>query len=847
MKVVGSNDLFQTAAVSLDLGHEELGILLLEHLLDQLPTHLGAHCLVGKRHLALGRLDEAAEHFERALSIDPVRLSAIQGVAEAESARGVPQEENAALSRLLSLYPWERGAGCPPSGPQEGLSILSQGRILTRCGRHLEAAAYYRVACSQTVEDSEERAILELILGQALWAARDQEAARPLLEKVAGSHASWVRPRLLLADMALRDGEDAKGVALLHDARALDSSGAVARELLEGRSELANFLEQGFSVPTPAEETVEGASELLISLSLGDPVPPPATETSAESQSVAKSEPRPHVEPLEDAQGTTSTGGGGLDTTVDISKDVAGSDGCLPESGEGVRLVLSSRRGLVARYGEEGYRQVDERLSGLCQAAARSTGDETIKLYVDEESSLQEFGVEPVDAADAPQITGLLIEIDSRLRSDNRGLRSLLIIGGDKIIPFHRLANPADDDDPEILSDWPYAAVGGQPLASRFAVGRIPDNRPDDVDGFLGILDHAIAHHQAARRGGNGLSGSFWRNPLRRVLSAGARATSSVCYTAQIWAEASRSVFGLIGDANNLEVSPPLTDYDFLTAHEQIPGLSYFNLHGFQGSPYWYGHGESEDGSALVPVALTPLSLSWSNVENTVVYSEACYGADLAREYPEGSIPVNFLKGGALAFVGSTSMSYGALEPPLSGADLLGVHLWEGIVGGLPTGDALRRARASFVQSAAAQQGYLDGEDQKALLSFVLYGDPSLRAVSASKAPGLDLEMEVSFPPLACCSRVMDAEALPLPKEVRQKVQRSLPFVQANGLKAHPLILCTVACANEESGTGDPGAERESTRDLSKLLQASQQQVVCKGDTQLRHVVKVTVNAEGDV
>jgi hypothetical protein len=94
---------------------------------------------------------------------------------------------------------------------------------------------------------------------------------------------------------------------------------------------------------------------------------------------------------------------------------------------------------------------------------------------------------------------------------------------------------------------------------------------------------------------------------------------------------------------------------------------------------------------------------------------------------------------------------------------------------------------------------------------------------------------------------MMDAEALPLPKEVRQKVQRSLPFVQANGLTAHPLILCRVAGSGGGCGTRSCGGEQENTGNVSELLQASHQQVVCKGGEQLRHVVKVTVNADGDV
>jgi hypothetical protein len=512
-----------------------------------------------------------------------------------------------------------------------------------------------------------------------------------------------------------------------------------------------------------------------------------------------------------------------------------------------VRLIISSRERIAARYREEGYGELDARLSELCQAIARSTGDESIRVYVDDDACLSEFGLGAVDASDADQITGLIGELESKLGRDRRRIVSLLIVGGDMIIPFHRVANPADDGDPEVLADLPYAAEEETSLLSRFSVGRLPDCEPADLGALLGLVERTIAHHNAAARRGDGVTSASRFNPFRRLRAAQRQRWTSIGYTAEIWAEASRSVFETIGDSRKLQVSPPLTDYDFLSANEELPTLSYFNLHGFRGSPYWYGHGDSEYGSPLVPIALTPLAVSWTSVEGTVVYSEACYGADLEREYPDGSIALNFLAGGALGFVGCTAMSYGTLAPPLSGADLLGVHLWEGILGGLSIGDALRRAKSLFLRDIAEQQGYLDGEDQKALISFVLYGDPSLSLQGTLKSSGLETEMEVACPPLACCSRMMDAEALPLPQEVREKVEKSLPFLQDNGLLAHPLILCRAACSGEKCGGQSCSCGHDDASRVSELLQASQRQVVTKGGEELRHVVKVTINADGEV
>jgi hypothetical protein len=845
---VSSKGLFLAARLGLGLGYEEQARRLLEHLLTELPSHLAAHCLLGHRYLDLERQTEAREHFEYVLRVDPLYACALKGIAKVELTTGLPAMESNSLHLSAELYPFDGEARELLGAAVTDLGALSMASILSLSGRHSEAVTYFEAARTMAQEDVDRKAYVEMLLGQELWAVRRKEEAGAIMEGLHQKHPSWVRPKLILADLALQDRDDALGVSLLHDARALDASGAVATELLGPNNSYSSLLDQGFEVEAPPADALEGAPQALTILLTGDEAPQPQTEQQSVAGPVAPEAGQPA--PQGTAKGAkTVTSGVGATAQEPVSQDSRDSAGVPPaaETYDTVRLVMSSRRGICARYGEEGYQWLDGKLCELGQAIARSTGDETIMLYIDDEASLTEFGLRAVEVSDPCQIAGLLEQIDAQLRSGSRRVQSLLIVGGDKIIPFHRLANPADDDDPEVISDWPYAADEHEPLLARFAVGRLPDNEPADFGSFLGILDRAVAHHNGAAGAGEGVSSVSWRNPLRRLLSARSQTLSSIGYTAEVWAEASRAVFGLIGDPSKLHVSPPATDYDFLTACEQMPALSYFNLHGFRGSPYWYGHGESEQGSPLLPVALTPLSISWTDAEGSVVYSEACYGADLEREYPEGSIPVNFLRAGALGFIGSTSMSYGTLAPPLSGADLLGMHLWEGVLAGLSLGDALRRARAAFMQSTAKQQGYLDGEDQKALQSFVLYGDPSLSLRSAPRVSEMEVDLEVGCPPLACCSRMMDAEALPLPKAVSDKVRRSLPFVEANGLTAHPLILCRVACTGHGCGTQPCGAEQEGVDGVSALLQASQRQVVTKGAEQLQHMVKVTVNADGEV
>ena len=90
----------------------------------------------------------------------------------------------------------------------------------------------------------------------------------------------------------------------------------------------------------------------------------------------------------------------------------------------------------------------------------------------------------------------------------------------------------------------------------------------------------------------------------------------------------------------------------------------------------------------------------------------------------EDAISLKFLASGTKAVVGSTCTSYGSITTPLISADLLGKLFWNYLQEGYTAGAALQRAKIEMARQMDKRQGYLDGEDQKTLISFVLYGDP---------------------------------------------------------------------------------------------------------------------------
>ena len=107
MSLITSRELFAVAKLSFDLGYQDSGVLLLEHLLQQLPSHVAGHCLLGERLVALEHLAEAREHFEYPLMVDPLNVLALGGMGRIDLAEGSSAEESEYLQRAWDLYPYD--------------------------------------------------------------------------------------------------------------------------------------------------------------------------------------------------------------------------------------------------------------------------------------------------------------------------------------------------------------------------------------------------------------------------------------------------------------------------------------------------------------------------------------------------------------------------------------------------------------------------------------------------------------------------------------------------------------------------------------------------------------------
>jgi hypothetical protein len=513
---------------------------------------------------------------------------------------------------------------------------------------------------------------------------------------------------------------------------------------------------------------------------------------------------------------------------------------------DSIYLIVSSKRNLTKKYGRRGFDGLNAEIHALKQTVNSQTSMEALVVYVDDAASLRLYGVGTADPADPAQIKMLIDALDEQMNSVGKQINYLLIVGGDTVIPFYRLPNPLDDQDQVVLSDNPYGTRGdANYLIPDRAVGRMPDGGQESTAFLINMIHNAVSAHESAIGDKGVLTALF--DALRPSGRPGQNG-QSFGYSASIWRKASRVVFQAVGQSRDLRISPPLTYQEFAVSAPLY--FSYYNLHGVEDGPNWYGQRDSlfPANYPLFPVALRPDDLVETDHANTVVFTEACYGANIQAKTPDDSIALRFLASNALAVVGSTKIAYGAIDTPLTSADLVGKYFLEALQSCLTVGESLKVAKMHLVQEMRDRQGYLDGEDQKTLISFVLYGDPSLpastrqcrlRAASSSKA---------FCPPLLCqnASRQQKSPVSDtLISAVTRQVEHSLPHMAHARIHVDPLTVCTGRgdhrCSDDQRAAKSPSAAAPSwALTLKKDIPAN-------GGDPHHQIVKVTVDREGHI
>ncbi len=396
-----------------------------------------------------------------------------------------------------------------------------------------------------------------------------------------------------------------------------------------------------------------------------------------------------------------------------------------------VYVVMSSKKQLEATYGPNTAGIIDELLKDLVGLIQNLPDWDAALFYPDDPALMAQYGLKPIIATDAWQVKLALAEYDQALASNGEMVGALLIVGGPDILPYHHLPNPTSDNDLDIPSDNPYMTTDENYFIPKWPAGRIPGEFGSDAGLLLHQIRQITYHYE--QRTKKGLPNKIeFTQLLNRIIQFFTQFTrpfdqkGHLGYSAEIWKAASSRVFRTIGREKYLNLSPPI-NADTLTFYkENQHKLGYFNLHGVKDGPHWYGQKDFLNGSTGpdYPIALSPELFSEDNPSPNLVLSEACYGANVIQKKHDNAMSLKCLVSGTETFVGSTCIAYGSLMPPLIAADFLADKFWQNVLNGQAAGYALMQAKLSLAEEMVRTQGFLDGEDQKTILSFVLFGDP---------------------------------------------------------------------------------------------------------------------------
>jgi tetratricopeptide (TPR) repeat protein len=560
---------------------------------------------------------------------------------------------------------------------------------------------------------------------------------------------------LFVAQTSLDSADSSIGVSLLHRAVALDITGQVPRRLWGENHPYRSLwpdelvIQPGGSnspqnIHIPAQvATVYGWNQIPdhIDHPKDNPLPPIENQTENSNSELKRAIPTQDKSNLN--QGAQKPF---LSRIHSRATNNLNHDGRFP-----IYVVFSTRTGLEQYYMPKNYPLIKDAMMHLVNAVrGRRIGHQiwgSMLFLADDPSTCAALDINPARHNDPWSLKLALADLDNALGKRGERVGALIIIGGHEVVPFHHLPNPVEDIDRDVPSDNPYGTRDENYFVLEWPVGRLPGGAGSDPATLINLINSITAHHQSAahpdpwyRAWINSLL--TWLNPKRRQIKL------NLGYSAAVWRRASLAVFRSIGDPQSLLISPPVqaceidpaiqytTRTSSVSADSQFDDVTclvlpdaqfgYFNLHGLSDTSEWYGQRDpmdAEDGPDF-PIALRPQDIRNSGHAPRVVFSEACYGAYIHGKKASEAISIKFLTSGTLAVVGSTSTCYGSIASPLIAADLLGRVYWGLISEGNLAGEALRRAKLYLAREMHQRQGYLDGEDQKTLISFVLYGDP---------------------------------------------------------------------------------------------------------------------------
>lgn len=366
------------------------------------------------------------------------------------------------------------------------------------------------------------------------------------------------------------------------------------------------------------------------------------------------------------------------------------------------KIVATSKRALLRKYGNGGFAQIWSGLQALI-AADQLRGITTSLVNLDSGNALTSG-----PARLQPNVLGeraTKLAINKILRNQNPTY--LMILGGPDVVRHQHLHNPVpgpDDDDPDVPSDLPYASASAYSkdiiphLGPTHVVGRLPDlPGAQNPDFLLKLLKFAITAQTIAASNYQkcyGLSVEEWKVSTQMSLTA------------------------IFGGVPPLHRSPPTTPP--VKAAQLKPRSHFINCHGGDIDFHFYG----QLGNAF-PVSMDTPDNRNRITRGTVASVECCFGAqiyDPTRSTDLG-LCCGYLEDGAHGFFGSTNIAYGPVDSNGAADFITQYFLQEAAVNGASLGRACLLARQRFLQTTGP---VLSPIDLKTIAQFLLLGDPSI-------------------------------------------------------------------------------------------------------------------------
>ena len=537
------------------------------------------------------------------------------------------------------------------------------------------------------------------------------DESKTLLQLTEIYHKRWpncIQVDLWRAKALFESGKEADAVSLLHSCVGQDPSDLVADRMWGSGHEFSSLWPKLQTI----DLTLQVPSSIAVSLKWNQ-------LSTGEIEGVKSASHRPGTH----RPGATYNKSAGAEIPARKSSRKSGSP--TP-----VYVILSTRLGLEAKYGSKTTEVLIQKMEELAGVVKQKDNWQSMVFLPDDFSYTDEWGLTNITAVDPWKIKLALTDLDKALKEKSLMVGAVLIVGCHEVVPFHKLPNPTDDSDEEVLSDNPYATTSGNYLSPEWPVGRFPGEKGNDAGLVLEQLRHAIEFQKSTLT-----TSSFFSQAIS--ILTGRTSPSSIFrdlikkprdfgYSASVWRRSSMAAFRPIGTGSDLRVCPQF-DSDTIDINNLMKAkCAYFNLHGMATTPEWYGQRDysEDDNGPDFPVAISAENLPNSTNNIDLVISEACYGGHIIDKTIDDSMALKLVSIGSQGMVASTCISYGSVYTPLIGADLFAFIMWKYTKDGSSFGEAFMQAKLGLIDVMTQRQGYLDGEDQKTLLSFVLYGDP---------------------------------------------------------------------------------------------------------------------------